>query len=63
MQPLRSYLYVPGNRPALFEKADTGPADAIILDLEDAVPLAEKEAARATVVDWLGGRGAASPSG
>jgi citrate lyase subunit beta/citryl-CoA lyase len=33
----RSYLFVPGNRPERFEKAQAAGADAVILDLEDAV--------------------------
>jgi citrate lyase subunit beta/citryl-CoA lyase len=51
---MRSWLYVPGNRPDRFAKAAASGADAIILDLEDAVPHAEKDAARAAVVAWLG---------
>jgi citrate lyase subunit beta/citryl-CoA lyase len=51
---LRSWLYVPGNRPDRFAKAATSGADAIILDLEDAVPGPEKTAARAAVAGWLG---------
>ena len=35
--PGRSYLFVPGNRPDRFEKAWGAGADAVILDLEDAV--------------------------
>lgn len=50
----RSFLYVPGNRPELFPKAYAGPADAVVLDLEDAVPLAGKTEARAAVATWLG---------
>lgn len=49
----RSYLYVPGNRPDRFEKACAAGADAVIIDLEDAVPHAEKAAARATLAAWL----------
>ena len=49
----RSYLFVPGNRPERFAKALASGADALILDLEDSVPLSEKAAARAAVVDWL----------
>lgn len=49
----RSYLYVPGNRPAKLTKAAERGADATIVDLEDAVPAAEKSAARDAVVDWL----------
>lgn len=49
----RSFLYVPGNKPELFSKASTGPADALILDLEDAVPLAAKAQARNDIRGWL----------
>lgn len=50
----RSFLYVPADRPDLFAKAANGPADAVVLDLEDAVPAAGKEAARDAVRRWLG---------
>jgi citrate lyase subunit beta / citryl-CoA lyase len=43
----RSFLYVPTNREKFLEKALTLPADALLFDLEDSVPSAEKEAARA----------------
>ncbi|MEU7143250.1 CoA ester lyase [Nocardia sp. NPDC046473] len=56
---MRSALYVPGNRPELFDKALAGPADVVLLDLEDAVPLAQKAAARAAVSAWLRTIGAA----
>jgi citrate lyase subunit beta/citryl-CoA lyase len=49
----RSFLYVPATKPDLFDKAAAGPADAIVLDLEDAVPLSEKDAARERVRAWL----------
>ena len=49
----RSFLYVPATRPELFAKAAAGAADAIVLDLEDAVPLAAKPTAREAVHDWL----------
>ncbi|GAA1933761.1 HpcH/HpaI aldolase/citrate lyase family protein [Nocardioides hwasunensis] len=52
-------LYVPGNRPALFEKALVGP-DVVILDLEDAVPLAAKDDARRAVRSWVDGLDQAS---
>jgi citrate lyase subunit beta/citryl-CoA lyase len=52
----RSYLFVPGNRPERFDKALAAGADAVILDLEDAVPAAEKDSARAAVSQWLHGR-------
>jgi citrate lyase subunit beta/citryl-CoA lyase len=53
---LRSYLFVPGNRPDRFEKALASGADAVIIDLEDAVPAAEKVSARASVLGWLSPR-------
>lgn len=45
----RTLLFVPGNRPERFEKAARSGADAIVLDLEDAVPQADKAAARAAI--------------
>ncbi|MEJ2188217.1 MAG: aldolase/citrate lyase family protein [Acidobacteriota bacterium] len=54
----RSRLYVPGNQPKLMVSAGLYGADGIILDLEDAVPPAEKDAARILVrnaliaLDW-----------
>ena len=48
--PLRSFLFAPGNHPRRVEKALTLDADAVILDLEDAVAIAEKPATRAAVV-------------
>ncbi|AJZ57068.1 hpcH/HpaI aldolase/citrate lyase family protein [Paraburkholderia fungorum] len=59
LPPPRSYLFVPGNRPERFEKACRSGADAVIIDLEDAVPPADKVAARAHVQDWLARGGAA----
>lgn len=52
---LRSLLFVPGDRPERFAKAAASGADAIILDLEDSVSPANKEAARAAVADYLAG--------
>jgi citrate lyase subunit beta/citryl-CoA lyase len=46
----RSFLFAPGNHPRRVEKALTLQADATILDLEDACPIAEKVATRAVVV-------------
>ena len=51
--PLRSLLFVPGNRRRMVEKGLRSDADAVILDLEDAVPLGEKAAARAVVSEVL----------
>jgi citrate lyase subunit beta/citryl-CoA lyase len=42
----RSVLFVPAHVARFVEKAPTAGADVVCLDLEDAVPLAEKEAAR-----------------
>jgi malyl-CoA/(S)-citramalyl-CoA lyase len=52
-QLYRSKLFVPGSRPALFEKAAAGPADVICLDLEDAVAPADKDQARDNIVAAL----------
>ncbi|MDO9450571.1 MAG: CoA ester lyase [Rugosibacter sp.] len=46
----RSFLFVPGNRPERFVKALDSGADAIIIDLEDAVAAEEKAAARAAIM-------------
>lgn len=40
-------LFVPAHRPDRFEKAAAAEPDAVILDLEDAVPLEAKDSARA----------------
>lgn len=50
---LRSCLFVPGNRPERFVKACESGADAVIVDLEDAVTPDEKTQARETVAAWL----------
>ncbi len=46
---IRSLLFVPGNNPAMLQNADIHGADALILDLEDAVATREKDSARALV--------------
>jgi len=51
--PIRSYLYVPGSDPRRIEKALASEADAVILDLEDAVAPNRKEEARTTVAEVL----------
>ena len=53
MHPLRSFLFAPGNHPRKVEKVFQVGADVVILDLEDAVAIAEKPATRATIVDAL----------
>ncbi len=59
-KPIRSALFVPGNREDRIQKAPRFGADALILDLEDAVALPDKPRARATVrkmVEELGRAG------
>ena len=59
---LRSLLYVPAHSERFVAKAHERGADAIVLDLEDAVPEADKDAARAglaTTVPAVGRNGAA----
>jgi citrate lyase subunit beta / citryl-CoA lyase len=51
--PLRSVLFAPGNDRRKIAKALGLGASLVMLDLEDAVAAAEKEAARATVCDAL----------
>lgn len=51
---LRSLLFVPGDRPDRFAKAESSGADALILDLEDAVASSAKDAARRAVAERLG---------
>ncbi|MBX6377953.1 MAG: HpcH/HpaI aldolase/citrate lyase family protein [Clostridia bacterium] len=53
MRPLRSLLFVPGHKASWADKALASGADGLILDLEDAVPNAEKEGARCTVRESL----------
>jgi malyl-CoA/(S)-citramalyl-CoA lyase len=49
----RSKLFVPGSRPALFEKAAASAADVVCLDLEDAVAPSDKDTARGNIVAAL----------
>lgn len=51
--PPRTLLFVPGNRPDRFDKAVACGADAVILDLEDAVAPDAKSQARDAVANWL----------
>ena len=54
MHPYRTLLFVPGHKPDWADKAVKAGADAIVLDLEDSVPDAEKAAARRQVRDSIG---------
>src|SRR5215475_4091663 len=60
----RSSLILPVNQPRFVERAYTRGADAIVLDLEDSVPAAEKENARRLVKEAipLAARGGAEVS-
>ncbi len=53
MKPLRSMLFVPGNKPTWMEKALGYGADALIFDLEDSVPVIDKPEARHMVAEAL----------
>ena len=50
---IRSFLFAPGNHARRVEKAFTLDADAVILDLEDAVPVEEKILSRKRVIETL----------
>jgi len=54
----RSYLFVPADRPERYAKALASGADAVIVDLEDAVAASAKDGARAALAAWLDGGGA-----
>lgn len=49
----RSLLFVPGSRPDRFDKALAAGADAVVVDLEDAVAPGDKDRARDAVDAWL----------
>ncbi|MFC4272631.1 CoA ester lyase [Sneathiella chungangensis] len=60
MKPVRSFLFVPGNKESWIEKSVKSGADALILDLEDSVPFEGKEEARKIVskkIGWLADQG------
>jgi citrate lyase subunit beta / citryl-CoA lyase len=52
----QSLLFVPGSRPDRFDRALSSGADSVIVDLEDAVEPAAKEAARENIANWLSRR-------
>lgn len=53
MTTIRSFLFVPASRVDRFEKALDSEADAVVIDLEDAVPTDAKASARDDLCDWL----------
>jgi citrate lyase subunit beta/citryl-CoA lyase len=46
MKPIRSFLFVPGHKQRWVDKIPSFGADAVIIDLEDSVPVDQKAAAR-----------------
>lgn len=57
----RSYLFVPADRPERFAKALASGADAVIVDLEDAVAPDAKHGAREAFAYWLATAATAAP--
>lgn len=55
----RSWLLVPATDPARIEQGARSAADAVVLDIEDAVDPSRKSEARQAVAEWLGGQGQA----
>ena len=53
---MRSMLFVPGDRPERFERARASGAEAVIVDLEDAVAPEAKPHARGLLAGWLASR-------
>ena len=53
MPPIRSIIFVPGNRANMLERARAFDADIIMVDLEDSVPPGEKIAARELARQWI----------
>ena len=57
---MRSFLFVPADSPRKLEKSLESGADAIIIDLEDAIAADQKEAARANAAAFIKGLPASS---
>ena len=53
MELYRSFIFVPGNRENMLERAKSFKADVIMVDLEDSVPPREKVTARDMAKDWV----------
>ena len=49
----KTLLFMPGNNPGMLQSSDVLGADGIIIDLEDAVAITEKDAARILVCEYL----------
>lgn len=63
LPPVRSILFVPGDRPDRYGKALAAGADAICIDLEDAVAPGAKAGARESVARFLARRETPGPTG
>jgi citrate lyase beta subunit len=57
-----TWLFCPANRPDRYAKAIASGAPGVVIDLEDAVPMAEKDQARASLLQWLNTEAAALPA-
>tara|TARA_B100000029_G_scaffold516448_1_gene629910 strand:- start:2809 stop:3687 length:879 start_codon:yes stop_codon:yes gene_type:complete len=53
LELFRSFIFVPGNRANMLERARNFNADVIMVDLEDSVPPGEKETAREMAKEWV----------
>ncbi len=53
MELYRSFIFVPGNRENMLERARSFTADVVMVDLEDSVPPGEKSAARDLAKRWV----------
>jgi citrate lyase subunit beta/citryl-CoA lyase len=63
VKPIRTALFAPGSKDRVMAKALESGADAVILDLEDSVPVAAKAEARGLVAKVIDGVAAANRSG
>ncbi|MGJ7530573.1 HpcH/HpaI aldolase/citrate lyase family protein [Variovorax sp. GB1P17] len=61
LSAVRCLLFVPGHRPDRYPKAVASGADAICIDLEDAVAPALKDEARNSALEFIANRSATSP--
>ncbi|WP_314325130.1 CoA ester lyase [Paenarthrobacter ilicis] len=59
LQQARSFLFVPGDRPGRFRTAQESGADVVVLDLEDAVSVQNRDVALQEVTAWLSTSGQA----
>jgi citrate lyase subunit beta/citryl-CoA lyase len=60
MKVLRSILFTPGNNMRMIQKIPALTADAVVLDLEDSIPVADKDTARVFIRDSLKSAGSGS---